>query len=261
MLGFKIEKCYFNNEKCLKNFQLVQVFRDNYHKYEECFSFNSKNSSEFLLSQKSSRNSYDGLVVDLSPTDGSLKNNFLIYINDNYDRPLYNAPDQIVEKGKLGKITLDKIVQNKLGYPYSNCYRDDEMIQIKEIEQTLGFNYNKYNEKICFLFCIHNKLGELYNCSFPNLYVRKEYPIDCDTIFSKFQKLSDSYYELCFKTCMPACDSIKYTSHLQVFDKTKYVTTTTIEIRFIDMVYYYMKQYPKDTSGDLVSKIGGLLGK
>ncbi len=272
-----INKCEImhDSKSCTKNlenyFELV-----NYKDVGDCFRFNGgknmKNESiPFLYSTIGGRDDY--FEIEFHKNIG-----LRLFIHEVDIPPKIENGNQhesmiLLSSNSRSYIVLDKIIENKLGLPYNNCYKVISDFKfnktiIKYI-QSLNQRYTQVNcLKLCFELdyieknpcncSINTTLGNVWSDCFVGFDQRNKErcTMKYKTNFSK-----DSVVEKCAQYCPLECDSTFYTYSLSSGELTPGVTnTTTFRVFYNSLKVAVISQKPKTQLFDLVSNIGGIFG-
>ncbi len=267
--------------------------------YGNCFRFNSgrdRFGNQVPLRTVNSAGYDEGLTLEFFPGTiknfiSRLNNGINVYIGEKNVYPLYYEGSDC-KTGQLSSIKISKSVYKKLPAPYSDCHDaktfDSQLIsEIKKLNRT-------YRNKDCLLMC-YNKMV-IKNCSCYDTYfqgildaspclsleeiscVAEIYlhflnidatktcidlcPFDCEVLnyetkitYSKYPSLSHAY-------------KLKNNSKIKKHFDTDNITNEmlvknilSIRIYFDDLSYVVVTEYPKTQIIDIISSVGGLLGK
>ena len=261
----KIDKCSFGNANCNADFEAEMMY-DVYNMIKrQCYKFNAgRDKLGQLKTIKNQTHINLGLKFDFSISRYTEGDMILIYINDNFAKPIFWSPDQIALPGENLFIILEKTIETKLGRPYNKCIKtNSEDLKAKnenELElKTLGYSETYYRDACVFL-CPYIKLSEEKECSVPFLY-EKENVSNCSRENILFLDQTE-YPKACILEFQIECDTVQYTHNYVKFqDKQLGINRGMISLMFKKFKYTSAKQYPKITLTDLVSKLGGLLGR
>lgn len=273
---------------------------ENYSDYSlgQCYRFNSGkdfygNSTEIKRSTISDR--VNSLILALYVDTESDLNGLFIYFHNHTFRPksLFGK-ENYLSMGFFYTFKIDKIVDEKLEYPYNDCIKDISTFKMNTtlikyfIENQIKYSqsecnrycqslhYNETNkcgcyldtyEDIVFIKCYNSfrntitgncteKYLQDFNENNPNEICKQYCPLECDTTSLNILTSSNVY---------PSHGKIADTISLKSFPKfntfenvsKKYIQLNAF---FNEIKYTYLSQQPKVKIFDLISNIGGLFG-
>jgi len=118
-----------------------------------------------------------------------------------------------LKPGTFTKISLRKVVNQKLGDPYNECQNEfpNEPIYMEK------FSGKAYTEKNCIAICVQQVIMQKCNCA--SMFLEKidtnaepclsQEQIDCANVFI-VNFLFKAEIQECSKKCLPECTSLKY---------------------------------------------------
>jgi len=276
-----VKQCWFNlDESCLKNPENHFEMFDS--RLGKCFRFNS------------GKNLMNQLIPMLNSTIGGRDDSFKlrlkvdtslnVWIHDVASPPLdhHIGKSKFVSNSAATHLTVQKMVENKLGLPYNQCYKDLNDFHlnktlIKYMEST-NINYDQLDcldlcYELSFLSrnpcnCTNTSLGKVWtDCSQSSHFDEEE---DESCIFKDRKKFfKKSILNECKKYCPEKCDTVFYSVNTNVIDVNRQVgkkkdnqAKITLEffVYFHSLKYTYISQTAKAREFDLVSNIGGIFG-
>lgn len=240
-----------------------------------CYRFNS--------GKNLSGHSIPILNSTVSGWDSSLKLQFplqfnaglFIWIHDasSAPRPVeyynsYMGNTILVSENTETHLAVHKTVEEKLGTPYNQCYKDVNIFPgNKTIINFIASQNQTYKQTKCFELCFeidylnrnpcnctNSKLGNVWLDCFINFENRKLF--SC-TFMDKTNFFKKSVIESCELYCPLECDTLTYTvTQTSFLDKNRSI----INIYFENLQYTSIRQLPKISAIELASNLGGLLG-
>ena len=210
----------FNKENLKNEWQNhFELYHD--YTYNKCYRFNSgKNMFNKTIPIKKSKRSgrQEGLYIDLYFNNKYKDNRLIIYIHNHTIMPLaiYNK-GFYVSLGTYNYFVLSSIYDQKLEYPYNDCYKDISKFKLNKtiINYMIGYKKWSYSQKECESLCQNLKYNEMSNCSCKvknldnDIYneCRDEILGGCYKNFIKSFNLDD---EFCSHYCPLECDLFNY---------------------------------------------------
>lgn len=188
------------------------------------------------------------------------------YIGDNTYEPVFSNIKGVINPGILTDLVLSKTVQRTLGPPYNKCLKEGQTFDSDLFRETIqsGYTYRQVN---CYDRCLSKIYIEKCNP------MKNKHSNECYnnlTAYFDFKKLCSVY-------CPIECDSVTFTADTMTLDfnsitwpiiPAKYANETfnvssifSLWIYFDHIEYTAIDQIPKMTGTDLVSNVGGTLGK
>ncbi len=217
----------------------------------KCYVLNGgRNSSGHSIDIKSTKGT--GFYSGIATSFFLQKDHFIqYYINDALVRPTRDeiSSERLILPGDMALIKLEKTIETKLEFPYSNCSSSIPNSFLKRELQNMNLTYRKVN---CLELCLE-KVG--HNCE-------ELCPLECESIrYSPMEKSIN----------IAQSSSLLYEIGLNDFLKTKLSITNLTEneintsvcsvLIFYDALRYnQITQTPKTTPSALISNLGGTLG-
>lgn len=263
---------------------------------QECVVFNNgRNSSGHKVDLLKTKDIGKNLGLKLSLYLGSAGENLVkVFIGENRVLPRGKEVFKLLaEQGKVNDISVSKTIDTKLPYPYNDCLDDLGSINYfgSEFYRLTLKNGYKYRQANCYEVCTYQAIAEHCNCT-SNYYPTNSTTEDCNskskylckTIFANKYRLTKK----CLDSCPSECRSTSFKYNTVPLDyvpteeeilklrkrywffsgKTnsaliKELNTYGIYLRifFDELTYTEIIETPKTTGTDLVSNIGGTLGK
>lgn len=286
--NLSILKCEFNRDDCSGYFKF---YNDQY--YNTCLRFNSgennHNKPVDILATTVGGYKY-GLRIDLNLSSAYDFNELIVFVHNQTYKPnnLRNKGDRVLT-GTINYFQIEKIVDEKLGKPYSECLKDtSKFTQNKTIINYINQNNNSYSQVECIRLCRNLINAEQSGC---NCAKGIDMPMECEqtqneTVRNCYEKFlrrfqKKNVLEVCSAYCPLECDSITYSIKLSTqylpssglintsffeypqFEFYEKVKKSYLSIRvyyLLELRYLHIKQQPNIETVDLVSQIGGTLG-
>jgi hypothetical protein len=188
--------------------------------YNKCYRFNSgKNMFNKTIPIKKSKRSgrQEGLYIDLYFNNKYKDNRLIIYIHNHTIMPLaiYNK-GFYVSLGTYNYFVLSSIYDQKLEYPYNDCYKDISKFKLNKtiINYMIDFKKWSYSQKECENLCQNLKYNEMSNCSCKLKNIDNDDHNECrnnisEECYKNFIKNFNSD-DKCADYCPLECDSFKY---------------------------------------------------
>jgi len=261
-------KCKFNS--LALNFNDFKIFQDKFGYVS--YKFGSQKS--YTPGKDIDTNCYD---CDL---DG-----LRIVIHDKYADPGYYGGETksgfTLAPGQFNEVIIKKTVSKRLGYPYNNCIKIND-INSEKLENDQIYNYilkytnYSYKQTDCFDYCIGKQM-----LNYLNITNRIDNWVNVLTEFSnKSTELTNIYSKLikgeitniCTPFCPLECDTISYDvsiSSTKISPKyNEYLKSVNIStdnlihlnVYYDNLEYTSIEQVSKMELQDLISNIGGNLG-
>jgi len=283
--NLKLVRFDFNSDNLLNEYKShLELYTDS--SYGTCYRFNSgKNMLNQTIPVKFSKsNGYDdGFIFSFYFNTISDYGSLRVYIHNETFKPTTIAnKGYTFGSGCYNFYIINRVYDQKLEYPYNNCYkRVDEHAKNKTIIDYIKNKNWSYTQNECYRLCKNLKFIELNPCECYlndlNVEIRKKCSekIDCVKNYSSnFDSINQ-----CLNYCPLECDSIKYeitpylrlinafngniTNSLFQFSDTfktyENVTKTfySISVYYEDLKYTLISQEPKIELFGLISNIGG----
>lgn len=279
--------CKFNSHNCIKN---IEFFQDLV--YKRCIRFNS-GTDKYNMSYDVLNSTIGGIhyalnfELELKSSVGDFTEAVIFIHNKSVKaKYLYDSGFRVTS-GSIYTIAIERTFDEKLEYPYNNCYKDINDFKLnKTIIDFFKQTNNSYTALECLRYCRNliileqsgcdciESIDSSYKCSNPNNQSIK----DCYTDFvKKFLQLN--VFDICSKYCPYECDTINFsytiiteplpsTGKINDYDlESKFTTYEELQKKFVKIIAYYpelrytfIRQTPKTVLSDLVSNIGGTLG-
>ncbi len=260
----KVVLCLFDGKPC-KNAHTVGTVFFQTGFTASCLKFNGENSLDKLYYQKSTTavSGYT-LIMSYKNQDGFIN----AFINDIHEAAITSQKAILINNKNYYTIELEKIVEEKLGYPYSDCIKNFENLPDDNhlIKKTIELD-KKYTREKCYFLCFQRYGTDIFNCTLPNVY-KTNYNISCrdvpDYEFVKnklFIENDFDYEKHCLEECPIECKSSSFKIKQEQFID-EYLLNNTFGIRasFPNLEVKEYVELPKTTISDLIAKIGGTLG-
>jgi len=182
------------------------------------------------------------------------------YIGDNSYDPGYYSLVGLTNPGKTTDLIISKTTQTRLGPPYNQCLKDGNTFDSDLFRETAAKDYT-YRQVNCFDLCFRQYYikacssteGVYTECylnftqNFDNNKICSEFcPLECDLV--KFDVEKHEY-------------SLATTALLKNSSDISSEITHNLWIYYHDLEFTEILQLPKMTGTDLISSIGGTLGK
>ncbi len=177
----------------------------------------------------------------------------------------YKIPDFIFDPNYAYDIILYKTVNERLGQPYDQCYKNvfTDYLLNKTIINYFQSNNATYKQTYCYQLCGELNYINTNPCNCTNTSLGSV-TRDCEYDLS-FQKVGCTYNYLnnfikrrmadCKQYCPLECDSIDYTFE----SSNKSANSTQLFIYFEQLNYVHNFELPKSQPYNLVSNVGGIL--
>ncbi len=182
------------------------------------------------------------------------------YIGDSTYQPSSTDLLGRISPGTTTDLVFSKVMQKTLGPPFGQCLADGLTVDSEFFKETIssGFTYRQVN---CFDVCF-----------------RRHYLAECtlgESVFTEcYNNFSNrfDYNQMCLESCPLECDIVSFnvvkqenslasTSMLSSSVNTSQADLFNVWIYFNSLELTEIVQIPKMTGTDLVSEIGGTLGK
>lgn len=204
-----------------------------------CLRFNGYRDESIKL-EKNSADITDSLTIAfIVPNYSSYLS---VFVLDNYPKYIGNSREIFIQSTAI--IYIHKVVYKKIENPFNDC----EIIEDK-----------KYRYINCENDCINRLVNDEYNCSLGDFY-GKSHKKNCDVSFVIPRRL----YSECSTECPKECTQELYELDYQDYNSEKLPDGSKllyIASSFSDLGYQENYEIPKTTSSDVLSQIGGHLGK
>ena len=232
---------------------------DDWGNARQCMRFNGGKNNvgkpiEYKI-QMSEISIFNGLRVELSHPSSDL--NF-VYIDNIGEQPSFFRADYFMNNKAAASISLHRISENKLGYPYNNCISKNEYSKNEMVKLTQKFN-NIYKHDKCLYLCFFKRVADTYNCSFPGIYTKSS--TNCSSKLNiEIMVQSFKFKENC-KRCPFECDLVYYNMNINNDYNTNISNDTyKFYIYYKSLKFTLLTQVAKTYVSDLVAQVGGTLG-
>jgi hypothetical protein len=173
------------------------------------------------------------------------------YINDAFVRPTRDeiSSNLLILPGNSAMIKLEKTIETKLEFPYSDCRNSIPNSFFKREFQNLNLTYRRVN---CLELCLVN-VGQ--NCE-------ELCPLECKSIsYSPMEKSVNIGY---FSSLLNKTGNYEFLkAKLSMRNQTEieiYTSVCSVSMFYDDLKYNQITQTPKTSPSALISNLGGTLG-
>ncbi len=173
------------------------------------------------------------------------------YVNDAFIRPTRNeiSSDRFILPGFASYIKLEKTIETKLEFPFSECRSSIPNSFLKREFQNLNLTYRKVN---CLEVCLRN-VGQ--NCE-------DLCPLECESIsYSPMEKsvIMDFLHSHFNKSGI--FESLKTKLGMKNLTENEISTSVSfVSVFYNELKYNQITQTPKTSPSALISNLGGTLG-
>ena len=303
LFDLKVLNFFFNNEKLKGEWRNhLEAYNDS--AYGICYRFNSgKNMSKQTIPIKYSKTIgyYYGLTFNFYVNTTFDFGSIIIYFHNHTLNPVsIGGKGYLITSGTFNYFIVKRIFDQKLEYPYNNCFKNISLLTDSSLNRTLIDYFDTqnwtYTQKECLNLCRNLKFNELNNCS---CYLDN---IDDDVYQKCYQFVTNSSLKTCVKSylfeldgklsvycnkyCPLECDTYSYDFIMNTQSKTltgkinaktsnlgfgfNYPEFKTYEnysrtffgisIYYDELKYTLINQQPKIELFGLISNVGGTLG-
>ncbi len=278
----------FNYRNLLANWKNhFEIYTDT--SYGRCYRFNSgKNTSNQAIEIENSKKNelFDGLQLKFYSNTTFDFGSLLVYIH-NHTKMLNTIINKAhyVSSGCENYFTVKRIFENRLEYPYNECYKNvSNSSANKTIINFLNDNKCEYTQRECIRYCRNLLLNETNNCSCHIQSLNEFYYFKClmkmnDTKIKDCVENLISNFEVnnCSKYCPLECDSNSYeiaqsvkpilangniSSHHVYYSRFKTYENLTktyysLNVYYEELKYTLITEKPRIELYGLASSIGG----
>jgi len=255
---------WFNGKALIKEWQNhFDTYQD--LSYGRCYRFNSgRNMSNHTIPIKYSK--FEGFYYSFRiqftlDNKESTRTDFLVVsiFNQTMMPATIRNKEFYIGKGSQNTYVVKRIFDQKLEYPYNNCYKD---VYLNPPNNTFLIDYIKnngrdYTQKDCFDLCINLKANEsdIPGCK-GKMKSLSEQP--CMDFVNEFEsKIAE-----CSEYCPLECDSLSYEFSKDGLYDPDFFGRYVITVHYEDLKYTLISQQEKAKLDiiNLVSNIGGTIG-
>ena len=253
MTKFCAFKYNYSDCKDRLNVSMFDSFQElDYFGRYNCIRFNGFKNENIQLKSSIGTSFMNGFQIEFL-----MPHNWLgihVYVADNHVN--YFEPLMPFYAGTSNEIQLyfRKMVEKLMPYPYNPCF---------------SINRKSHLQENCIQKCIHEKVAETYNCSFPGYYMINRKVTCNDDYYNQFQ-----YFEFlnkrnlfkpnCKRKCAKECETTRYETTIlhQPLKWTHPERDQTIRVItfFAESIYQEIVQVPQMTLSGLISSLGGTIG-
>lgn len=241
--------CKYDNEVCDRKayFEEIEIMVLGYNK--TCLRINGKKLGKQVL-KTNKRGWGTGFYISFAS-----EHYLSYYVGHNTYKPAFNTDFlEGVLPGKNTDVKLTKTVIKALSSPYSECVENEEYSKSEFSRELVNSGYT-YRQENCYDSC------------FVKYYLLQKCADLGDNCFIELRSSFD-FISNCSRLCPIQCDLIAFD-----FATKEYEITTTypnisnnggiieLSIYFTTLQYTELTEFPKMTLTDLVSSVGGTLGK
>lgn len=268
-----IVECSFGYDNNCKNDpdNYFEPFYSSY--YGKCFRFNS------------GKNVTNNSIPLLYSTIGGSDDSFDIKLNSSIDLAvwIHNKSSPIIIDDKnahysfrvfvssnfFTEIIIEKIIEDKLPYPYNQCLEDVNTFKINKtiIDYIIDKLNQTYTQQKCLELCFDIDYIKTNPCNCTNVsigevwskcWIKLEYKnmTTCTWMYKK-NFYSKHVLDKCSLYCPLECDSISYNIYSTSISN---YNSTKVRIYYGSLKYTLLTQSPKMPIYSFVSNIGGILG-
>jgi hypothetical protein len=199
----------------------------------------------------------------------------IIWIHD------YHSPPKIEPSNNLNigyyaslgfgtQFILSKVVEERLGKPYNDCYEDVSTFPLnKTLIDFIKYKNESYTQTNCLKLCFEMNYIETNSCNCLNTtlsnvwhdcFVKLENKNESGcTLEKKLEFYKNSVNQKCKDYCPSSCSKVSYQVSYNLMNYLPSPFPTVI-IYFDSDKYTSISQEPKMKESDLISNIGGILG-
>ena len=164
-------------------------------------------------------------------------------------------------------VSLTKTEEVKLGYPYSECKSQTELLEhtTELVSETILFNRNYKRDK-CYYLCFFKYFAQFHSFTIEELFFNKSLGIinmtELDDEKLKQSRLMFNFDAKCAEKCPLECKAVTYNFFVNHrYNSFSKEESSRLVVTFKEMKYLKISQTPAMSVTDLVSAIGGTLGK